>query len=209
MGRDRSPKCKQCRREGMKLMIKGTKCVSPACPMTKRPYAPGIHGKAMKKKTSYGVQLREKQKVKRMYGLYEKQFRMLYDEATNSKGVTGRLMLQYLERRLDNVVYRLLFSMSRNQARQMVRHGLVKVNGKRVDIPSYRVDVNDKIEIAAKDHFVELVKSNLTITSKDRSVASWLFLDKDSLKGEVLRNPEKEDIGLPVDEQVIVELYSK
>jgi len=163
----------------------------------------------MSKPTAYSVQLREKQKVKRVYGTLERQFRRYYQEATRTKGATGRQMLQFLERRLDNVIYRLLFAVSRAEARQFVRHGFFKVNGRKVNIPSYQVGVDDKIEITGDEQKRKLVAEIVESNSKDRSVVSWLFLDKDKLKGEVLRLPDKEDLTIPVTEQLIVELYSK
>jgi len=209
MARYTGPRCRQCRREGMKLFLKGAKCVGPQCPVARRPYAPGMHGRHMSKPTAYSVQLREKQKVKRVYGTLERQFRRYYQEATRTKGATGRQMLQFLERRLDNVIYRLLFAVSRAEARQFVRHGFFKVNGRKVNIPSYQVGVDDKIEITGDEQKRKLVAEIVESNSKDRSVVSWLFLDKDKLKGEVLRLPDKEDLTIPVTEQLIVELYSK
>ena len=209
MARNIGATCRQCRREGMKLSLKGVKCVGPSCPMNKRAYAPGMHGRRPGKPTAYAIQLREKQKVKRMYGVLEKQFRRYYDLSTRSRGATGRTMIQYLEKRLDNVIYRLLFASSRAQARQMVNHGMFTVNGKKVDIASYQVRVNDKIEVVKSEQYLNVVKENYELCSKDRSVVSWLFLDTEKLRGEVLRAPEKEDLLLPINEQLIVELYSK
>jgi small subunit ribosomal protein S4 len=178
--------------------------------MGKRPYAPGMHGnKRNAKQTQYCVQLREKQKIKRTYGVLERQFRLYYEDATRTKGATGRTMLQSLERRLDNAVYRLLWAASRAQARQMVRHGLVTVNGIRVDIPSYQLKANDKIEVSKKEQYINVVRAQVEANSKDRSVASWLYVDAEKLRAEVLRLPEKEDIGMPLNEQLVVELYSK
>lgn len=210
MARYTGPKCKLCRREGIKLYLKGPKCESPACSFSKRPYAPGEHGKrSTRKPTYYTLQLREKQKVKRIYGTLEKQFKRYFKSAAKSKGVTGRVMLQLLERRLDNVIFRLLFATSRAQARQIVRHNFVFVNGRRVNIPSYLVKADDKIEVRKKDSIENVIKKNLELASKQRSVSNWLFLDKENLKGEVLKLPEKEDLAIPINEQLIVELYSK
>ncbi len=210
MARYIGPRCKLCRKEGLKLFLKGTKCNTPACPFSKRPYAPGEHGKVSNKKPSYyALQLREKQKTRRMYGILEKQFRRYFHLASSSKGVTGRVLLQFLERRLDNVVYRLLLAPSRNRARQIVKHDHVLVNDRKVNIPSYLVKKNDKIEIVQKGEFGNEVKSTIETLSKERSVSSWLFLDKEKLKGEVLRLPEKEDLSISVNERLIVELYSK
>ncbi|MCD6539920.1 MAG: 30S ribosomal protein S4 [Candidatus Omnitrophica bacterium] len=203
-------RCRLCRREGTKLFLKGEKCTSEKCPFSKRPYPPGMKGRLSSSKASYyALQLREKQKVKRIYGVLERQFRRYYQLASKSKGVTGKLLLQFLERRLDNVVFRLLFALSRSQARQIVRHGFVFVNGRRVDIPSFLVRVNDKIEIRSNSKIIDIIKKNIETASKERSVVSWLFLDKENLKAEVLRLPEKEDITAPISEQLIVELYSK
>jgi small subunit ribosomal protein S4 len=153
--------------------------------------------------------LREKQKVKRMYGMLEKQFKRFFKIASRSKGVTGEVLLQLLERRLDNVVYRALFALSRNQARQIVRHGFVFIKGKRVDIPSYLVKEGEEIEIKAKDSVIKMIKENIEINSKERSIVEWLEVDKDNLKIKILRLPQKSDIGIPINEQLIVELYSK
>jgi small subunit ribosomal protein S4 len=194
----------------MKLFLKGAKCNSPQCPFAKRPYPPGSRGKMMMRKPSnYALQLREKQKVKRMYGVLERQFKRYYVLASRSRGVTGRMILQLLERRLDNVAFRLLLASSRSQARQLVLHGFLFVNGRRVDIPSYLVKADDKVEFRAKPQLATVIKKNITGYEKERSVSSWLFLDKENLKAEVLRLPEKEDLTVPVNEQLIVELYSK
>jgi small subunit ribosomal protein S4 len=210
MARYTGSRCRLCRREGMKLFLKGTKCNSPQCPFAKRPYAPGSRGKTMMRKPSYyAKQLREKQKVKRMYGVLEKQFRRYYVLAARSKGVTGRVIIQLLERRLDNVAFRLLLASSRSQARQLVRHGAMFVNGRRVNIPSYLVKADDKVEVKTKPSVASAIKKSIDAYEKERSVASWLFLDKENLKAEVLRLPEKEDLTIPVNEQLIVELYSK
>ena len=209
MARYTGPRCRQCRREGMKLLLKGEKCTSPQCAFVKRAYPPGARPKMMRKPSNYAIQLREKQKVKRMYGLLEKQFKLYYFMATKSKAETGRLILQLLERRIDNVVFRLLFAKSRSQARQIVRHGFILVNGKKIDIPSYLIKTDDKIELRLKGNIKNTIKSNIEIASKERSVASWLFMDKENYRAEVLRLPEKEDLALPVNEQLIVELYSK
>jgi small subunit ribosomal protein S4 len=209
MARYIGSKCRLCRREGMKLFLKGEKCNSPQCPFSKRSYAPGARSKFTRKPSYYALQLREKQKVKRMYGLLERQFKRYYVIASKSKGVTGRIILQLLERRLDNVIFRLLFATSRSQARQIVRHGFIFINGRRANIPSYLVKADDKVELKSKDNEKNVIKQNIGIASKERSVANWLFLDKENLKGEVLRLPEKEDLTVPINEQLIVELYSK
>ena len=210
MARYTGSRCKLCRREGTKLFLKGEKCTSEKCPFSKRPYPPGMKGRLSSSKPSYyALQLREKQKVKRIYGVLERQFRRYYELASKSKGVTGKLLLQFLERRLDNIIFRLLFALSRSQARQIITHGFVFVNGRRVNIPSFLVRVNDKIEIRGNSKIIGIIKKNIETASKERSVVSWLFLDKENLKAEVLRLPEKEDITVPISEQLIVELYSK
>ena len=200
--------CKLCRREGDKLFLKGLKCSSPKCPFARRSYAPGQHGQNKSKVSNYGVQLREKQKVKRMYGVLEKQFRLYFHIASKTKGVTGKVLLQLLERRLDNTIYRMGFAVSRAQARQIVRHNFIYLNAKRVNIPSYLVDKDDLIEIKSKERLRNKVKENLEMT-KDRTVPSWLEIDTKELKAKILRLPEKEDIPSDIQEQLIVELYSK
>ncbi|MBU1998072.1 MAG: 30S ribosomal protein S4 [Candidatus Omnitrophota bacterium] len=202
--------CRLCRREQQKLFLKGLRCTSPKCALARKNYAPGQHGesKSRAKLSNYGVQLREKQKVKRMYGILEKQFRRYFHTATKSKGVTGKVLLQLLERRLDNVVFRLGFGVSRAQARQIVRHNFVYVNNKRVNIPSYLITQDDAVDIKCKDKAREKIKENLEM-SKDRSLVSWLTLNQAELKAKVLRLPEKDDIQQPIQEQLIVELYSK
>jgi len=209
MARYTGPVCRLCRREGMKLFLKGTRCNTEKCALAKRAYAPGQHGKNRIKLSNYGMQLREKQKVKRIYGVLEKQFRKYFDIASKTKGVTGKVLLQLLERRLDNVIYRMNFALSRSEARQVVRHNHVYVNSKRVNIPSYLVSKDDTIEIkAAKDKTLNKIRDNAEIC-KDRSMPEWLRVDKTALKAQVARFPEKEDIQQPIQEQLIVELYSK
>ena len=200
--------CRLCRREGEKLFLKGTRCNTPKCAVSKRAYAPGQHGQRRTKLSNYGLQLREKQKVKRMYGVLERQFRKYFDIASKTKGVTGKILLQLLERRLDNVIFRLGFGVSRAQARQVVRHNFIYVNSRRVNIPSYLVDKDDIIEVNKKERTQKKIREDLELSS-DRSVPSWLELDNQELKAKVLRLPEKEDIQQPVQEQLIVELYSK
>lgn len=201
--------CRLCRREGEKLFLKGTKCYTQKCPVSKRAYAPGQHGSSRRSKLSnYGLQLREKQKVKRIYGVLERQFRKYFEIASKTKGVTGKVLLQLLERRLDNTVFRLGLAISRAQGRQVVRHNFVYVNARRVNIPSYLVEKDDIIEIKAKDKAKNKLKENLEL-AKDRSVPSWLEFDVKELRAKVLRLPEKQDITSTIQEQLIVELYSK
>jgi len=202
--------CRLCRREGEKLFLKGIKCSSPKCPMARRAYAPGQHGqtKARAKLSNYGLQLREKQKVKRSYGVLERQFRKYFHIASKTKGVTGKILLQLLERRLDNAVFRLGMGVSRAQARQIVRHNFVYVNSRRVNIPSFLISTNDLIEIKAKDGGIKKVRENMEM-AQDRTVPAWLEFDKQALKAKVTRLPEKEDIQQTIQEQLIVELYSK
>jgi len=210
MARYLGAKCRLCRRAGMKLLIKGSRCVTEKCAFAKRPTPPGMHGaRRTAKPTYYAMQLKEKQKVKRMYGMLERQFKRFFLMANKSKGITGRVLIQLLERRLDNVVFRSLFASSRNQARQIVRHGFVFIDGKRVSIPSYIVKEGQALEIKAKESAKKNIKENIEANSKERSVASWLKTDNASLKINIVRIPEKEDLSIPFEEQLIVELYSK
>lgn len=206
MGRYIGPTCRLCRREGMKLYLKGDKCYTDKCPVVRRGYAPGQHGQEKKKLTNYGMQLREKQKLKRYYGVLERQFVRYYEEAERMKGITGENLLQLLERRLDNVVYRLGFAASRPQARQLVSHGHIEVNGKKVDIPSFLVKPGDVISVREKSRSMELIKNNLEVS---RNVPDWLELNKDAFEGRVVSLPRREHIDLPIQEHLIVELYSK
>jgi len=201
--------CRLCRRQGEKLFLKGTKCQTEKCAAAKRAYPPGQHGQGRRQKLSnYGTQLKEKQKVKRIYGVLERQFRKYFEVASKTKGVTGKVLLQLLERRLDNVVFRMGLGISRAQARQIVRHNLIAVNACRVNIPSFLVAKDDVVEIKAKDKAKIKIKDNLEL-SKDRTVPSWLEFNAAEMKGKVLRLPEKNDIQQPIQEQLIVELYSK
>ena len=200
--------CRLCRRQGEKLFLKGTRCNTPKCAVAKRTYAPGQHGQARKKLSNYGLQLKEKQKAKRIYGVLERQFRRYFKIASKSKGVTGKVLLQLLERRLDNVIFRLGLGISRPQSRQVVRHNFVLVNSKRVNIPSYSVKQGEIIQIKAKEKALNKLKENLEL-SRDRSVPSWLEFNAQELKAKVLRLPEKDDIAQTIQEQLIVELYSK
>ena len=209
MARYTDPVCRLCRREGMKLFLKGAKCFSDKCPIEKRNFAPGQHGKDRKAKiVGYGLQLREKQKTKRIYFTQEGQFRNYFEKAARSKGVTGEMLLQQLERRLDNVVYRLGFGMSRRQARQLVRHGHVHVDGRKVNIPSYEVSVGEEITIRESSRKMPILEQAKEFASH-QGFPNWLEIDRDNYKGRVLALPKREDIQLPVNEQLIVELYSK
>ena len=209
MARYTDPVCRLCRREGIKLFLKGAKCFSDKCPIEKRNFAPGQHGKDRKAKVvGYGLQLREKQKTKRIYFTQEGQFRNYFEKAALSRGVTGEKLLQQLERRLDNVVYRLGFGMSRRQARQLVRHGHVHVNGRKVNIPSYEVSVGEEITIRESSRKIPLLEQAKDFASH-QNTPNWLEIDRDNFKGRVLSLPKREDIQLPVNEQLIVELYSK
>ena len=209
MGRYIGPVCRLCRREGMKLYLKGERCYSPKCAMERRPYPPGQHGqKRARRPSDYAVRLREKQKLRRIYGISERQFRNLFEEASKKKGVTGSVFLGLLESRLDNVVYRLGFAVSRRQARQLVRHGHITVNGRRVDLPSYRVRPGDEIAVAEKSRNLELIRQNLE-AMKGRKVGPWLSLDVEGMKGKFLRLPDREDLALPVNEQLVIEFYSR
>lgn len=198
--------CKLCRREGCKLFLKGERCLTKKCAMERRPFAPGVHGQSRKKQTEYCLQLREKQKVRRAYGVSEKQFRKYYDIAANMKGIVGENMLSMLERRLDNVVYRMGIGASRDQSRQIVNHGHITVNGKRVNIPSYQVSVNDVIAIKENKQNLSMFKE-----LKDVKVVmpKWLEFDANKLSGKINALPQRDDIDLSIQEHLIVELYSK
>ena len=209
MARYTDPVCRLCRREGMKLFLKGAKCFSDKCPIEKRNFAPGQHGKDRKAKiVGYGLQLREKQKTKRMYFTQEGQFRNYFEKAARGKGVTGEMLLQQLERRLDNVVYRLGFGMSRRLARQLVRHGHVHVNGRKVNIPSYEVSVGEEITIRESSRKLAVLEQAKEFASH-QNPPNWLEIDRENFKGRILSLPKREEIQMPVNEQLIVELYSK
>ena len=208
MAKDTSPQCKQCRREGEKLLLKGERCLTDKCALDRRAYPPGEHGRGRRRKQSeYLAQLREKQKARRFYGVLEKQFRNYYELAAHQPGMTGGNLLVLLELRLDNVVYRLGFGASRRQARQLVRHGHFTVNGRRVNIPSYRVKPDDMIMAVLKSEGLKAVVADATDLTA--SVPAWLQADHDNLVGKVLRRPERADIDFPIQESLIVELYSK
>ena len=208
MARIRGPVCRLCRREGMKLFLKGNRCFTEKCAIEKRNFAPGQHGKRRVKMQGYGVQLREKQKVKRIYGLLENQFRLAFQEANRKKGVTGELLLVNLERRLDTIAYRLGFAASRAQARQLIAHGHVRVDGRKVDIPSYPVKPGQVISLKEKMGKNTSVQAALE-AARGRGLPAWLSFDQDGLKGTVANLPRREEITLPIQEQLIVELYSK
>ncbi len=202
--------CRLCRREGMKLYLKGERCFKEKCSFeTRKGKIPGQHGAGKTKKpTGYALQLREKQKVKRIYGVLEKQFRLYFQRADSKKGVTGTNLLAFLEQRLDNVIYRLGFAPSRAAARQMVMHGHVLVNGKRVDIPSYQTKAGQSVELGQKAKNNDSVKASVE-TATGRGVPQWLVLDAGAFKGQIMATPKREDITLDINEQLIVELYSK
>jgi small subunit ribosomal protein S4 len=207
MARYTGPVCRLCRREGTKLYLKGEKCYTEKCPVSRRPFPPGQHGQGRRKLSEYGVQLREKQKVRRTYGVLEGQFRRYFDKAERKTGVTGTVLMQLLERRLDNVVYRLGLCSSRAQARQMVRHGHFLVNGRKVDIPSYSVKPGDVIEVRPSSRN----KGQFAVVREQtsRGVPAWLEADLPNLRGTVLRLPNRDEIDVPVQDQLVVELYSR
>lgn len=211
MARYTGPVCKLCRREGEKLFLKGERCFTPKCAVERRSYAPGMHGRRgqyRRKVSDYGLQLREKQKARRIYGVMERQFRRYFREAQKQKGLTGENLLQILERRLDNVVYRLGFASSRAQARQLVRHGHFEVNGRKTDIPSYLVKPGDEIRV--RDRSRKLAYFQAAAKELERkAVPEWMSLDPRSLSGRILELPKREDIDLTLKEQLIVEYYSR
>ena len=201
--------CRLCRRDGVKLFLKGSRCFSDKCAIDKRNFPPGQHGQARAKKiVGYGLQLREKQKAKRIYFTLEGQFREYYEKANKRTGVTGELLLQQLERRLDNVAYRLGYAISRRQARQVVRHGHVQVNGKKVNIPSFQVKIGDVVEIREGSKKLEILEVAKQFAAGLQQ-PMWLQIDRDAFSGKVVALPKREEIQLPVNEQLIVELYSK
>jgi len=206
MARDTGPQCKQCRREGQKLFLKGERCLTDKCGVERRSYPPGEHGRGRQKQSEYRVQLREKQKAKRYYGVLERQFAIYYDKASRQQGVTGENLLRMLECRFDNVLVRLGFAASRRQARQLILHGHWTVNGRRVNIPSYQVRPDDVITLRHGSPAEQVVRDATDLTA---SVTPWLQADHDGLTGKVLKWPEREEIDTPVQESLIVELYSK
>jgi len=201
--------CKVCRREGAKLFFKAERCYTDKCAFERRAYAPGQHGQGRGKVSEYALQLREKQKVKRVYGLMENQFKLTFRDAERSKGITGENLISLLERRLDNALYRTGLAGSRTQARLMVTHGYVRINGRKVDIPSFRVRQNDVIEVVDKRKKEARIADNIKAAESRHGIPEWLSLDKDNLKATVVRLPRREDTTLPMHEQLIVELYSK
>jgi len=208
LARNTKSVCRLCRRENLKLFLKGERCYTEKCAIDRRNYAPGQHGQNRRKFSDYGAQLREKQKVKRLYGLLENQFRNTFKEADRQKGITGEILLSLLERRLDNAVYRLGFANSRNEARQLVRHNHFIVNHSRVNIPSYLVKPGDVIELREKSKKVVRILEALEGVAR-RGVPQWLELDKEQMKGSVKGLPAREEITIPIQEKLIVELYSK
>jgi small subunit ribosomal protein S4 len=206
MARDTGPQCKQCRREGQKLFLKGERCLTEKCGVERRSYPPGEHGRGRVRASEYRQQLREKQKTRRFYGLLERQFRSYYEKAARQPGVTGENLLRLLERRFDNVLVRLGFAASRRQARQLISHGHWMINGRRVDIPSYQLRPDDVITIRPESQAADVVRQATELTA---AVPPWLQADHDALTAKVLRLPERDEIAAPVQEQLIVELYSK
>ena len=209
MARYTGESCRVCRREGEKLFLKGSRCYTDKCAIARRAYAPGQHGQKRKKQSEYGTQLREKQKAKSFYGVLESQFRKYFEEAARSKGVTGTRLLQILESRLDNVVYRLGLATSRAQARQLVRHGHFTVNGIKVDIPSYLTKVGEVVKVKESSANSEIFKQIVEATENGRPVPTWLESDLSNKTGKIVALPARDEIDLPVQEHLIVELYSK
>jgi small subunit ribosomal protein S4 len=208
MSRYIGPVCRQCRREGTKLFLKGDRCFTEKCGVERRAYPPGQHGQGRTRVSDYGLQLREKQKVKRMYGLQEAQFRLAMGSATRMRGRAGENLLSLLERRLDNVVFRLGFATSRAEARQLVRHGHFEVEGRKVDIPSFRVKAGTKVRLREKSREIARITEALAVLER-RSLPGWLELDSENFEGVVKALPTREDITMPIQEQLIVELYSR
>jgi small subunit ribosomal protein S4 len=200
--------CRLCRREGEKLFLKGSRCYTDRCAVERRKYAPGQHGQNRGKLSDYGIQLREKQKVRRIYGIMERQFRAYFKRASSMKGVTGEALLQLLERRLDNVVYRMGFAPNRREARQLVRHGHFLVNGRQVDIPSYLLKPGDTVEIRESSREIQAISENLSV-AEHKGFPEWIEVDIQNQKGKFVRIPSRDEIQLPVQEQLIVEFYSK
>ena len=208
MARNTDSVCRLCRREGIKLFLKGERCFTDKCAIERRNYPPGQHGQGRHKFSEYSVQLREKQKVKRIYGVLERQFRRYFQLAERSRGVTGELLLVTLERRLDNIVYRMSFANSRAEARQLVRHGHLSVNGRTVTIPSYLVNVGDKVAVREKSQKVGRIVEALELSQR-RGVPEWLEISREAFSGTVKALPQRAELTMPINERLIVELYSK
>lgn len=208
MARYTASVCRLCRREGAKLFLKGERCYTDKCSIERRPYAPGQHGTGRGKQSDYGFQLREKQKMRRIYGVLERQFRLYFGRAERQKGITGTNLIWLLERRLDNVVYRLGFAISRPEARQMVRHGHILINGKKVNIPSFLVKVGDTVEIREKSRKMARIQASLEAVSR-RPSPSWLSLNSEAFSGQITGLPVRDEVTLPMNEQLVVELYSR
>lgn len=208
MARHTGSVCKFCRREKLKLFLKGDRCYTEKCSVDRRPYPPGQHGQRRSKFSSYGTQLREKQKVKRIYGFLEKQFRITFDRASRMKGVKGENLLQLLERRMDNMVYRMGFARTRREARQLVKHAHFRVNGKRANVPSMLLRIGDEVQVRERSRKIDLFNDSLDAVER-RGVPAWVELDRKEMKGTVKAYPAREDITMPIQEQMIVELYSK
>jgi small subunit ribosomal protein S4 len=206
MARDRAPQCKQCRREGVKLFLKGERCLTDKCGVERRSYPPGDHGRGRSKQSEYRLQLREKQKARRYYGVLERQFATYYEKASRQAGVTGENLLRLLEARFDNVLVRLGFAASRRQARQLILHGHWTINGRRVNVPSYQVKPDDVIAVKGTSSATQVIRDATELTA---AVPAWLQADHDGLTAKVLRQPDRVEIDTPVQEQLIVELYSK
>ena len=208
MARYTGPLCRVCRREGDKLFLKGDRCFTEKCSVERRKYPPGQHGQRRTKISDYGIQLREKQKTRKSYGIFEKQFRIYFHEAERRKGATGELLLQLLERRLDNAAFRMGFAINRREARQFITHGHFTVNGRAVSIPSYLVKAGDVIEVREKSRKIPSLADNMS-RLENRGIPAWVEVDSASFKGKVLHIPSREEMQLPIQEQLIVELYSK
>ncbi len=208
MARNTDPVCKICRREGVELFLKGERCLSPKCGIKKRNYPPGVHGRRRVKHSDYGIQLREKQKMKRMYGLMERQFRNYFVLAAKSAVVTGEKLIQLLEGRLDSVVYRMGFASSRAQARQFISHVRIMVNDKKVNLPSFQVKPDDVVSLTEKGRQMHVIQSNLE-AAMQRGVSPWVEVDAEKMTGKLLRLPTKEEAALPVEEKLVIELYSR
>jgi len=209
LARYREAVCRLCRREGTKLFLKGHRCLTDKCEIEKRNFAPGQHGKSRRPKlVGYGLQLREKQKVRRLYGILEDQFRAYFEKASRKQGVTGENLLFMLEQRLDNVIYRLGFASSRAQARQLVRHGHIQIGGRKVNIPAFQVVPGQEIAVREKSNKMQTIQQSLDLTG-GKAVPPWLELNREALKARVISVPKREDVNFPIQEQMIVELYSK